>query len=129
MMAGLLSWAQDRILEPFVEWLTESERRHVSGWTRELATGPVEVAVPGEHSGNDMDIPPLLSAGLALVVAGAARQNCHFAHEESRVQRSGTTCLGSHSFLLVKFPAFAQVCFCSCCWLGSFWKTCRDIFM
>ena len=104
VMARLLSWAQDR--RPYPGAIHRRGQK-VKG-NRELATGPVEVVVPGEHQGHDTDVPALLLAGLALAVLGAARQNCGFTQEEARVQRGGATCLGSHTSLRVNPGLIAE---------------------
>lgn len=88
VMARLLSWAPYQGAHS-----TEEYRKQKETGFRVKHSGPVEVAVSGEHSRNGIDIPPLLSGGLALAVVGAEGQSCNFTPEESRVRRGGATWL------------------------------------
>lgn len=96
VMARLLSWAPYQGAHS-----TEEYRKQKETGFRVKHSGPVEVAVSGEHSRNGIDIPPLLSGGLALAVVGAEGQSCNFTPEESRVRRGGATWLRVTQLLLV----------------------------
>lgn len=78
---------------------------------RELGFGTVELAAPRKHPKNYIDISPLPSGALRQQVVSVECQNCrgspvwqgtsNFVHIENGIQKHGTTCLGSHSYLLV----------------------------
>lgn len=69
------------------EW--GEQREQVSGCDRELGTGLVELAVPGEHPRNYVDTPPLPLGILTLKIVNIECQNC----------RDSQVCQGTSDFM------------------------------